>query len=52
MDNKLATDLPYVTLYTVPIVEFYAKARVDYPFTETLDGLQNLNGLPGLVITR
>jgi ABC-type transport system substrate-binding protein len=49
MDNILAEDVPYVTLFTVPILEFYAKARVAYPFTETLDGLQNLNGMPGLV---
>jgi len=52
MDNLLAEDLPYVTLFTAPILEFYAKARVGYPFTEALDGLQNLNGLPGTVMPR
>jgi hypothetical protein len=49
MDAKLAEDVPYVTLFTAPILEFYAKARVSYPFTEVLDGLQNLNGAPDLV---
>jgi peptide/nickel transport system substrate-binding protein len=49
MDAKLAEDVPYVTLFTAPILEFYAKARVSYPFTEALDGLQNLNGAPDLV---
>jgi peptide/nickel transport system substrate-binding protein len=51
MDEKLGEDVPYVTLFTAPILEFYAKARVKYPFTEALDGLQNLNGLPASVIT-
>jgi ABC-type transport system substrate-binding protein len=49
MDNKLAVEVPYVTLFSAPILEFYAKSRVAYPFTETLDGLQNLNGFPSWV---
>jgi ABC-type transport system substrate-binding protein len=49
MDNILAEEVPYVTLFTAPILEFYAEARVGYPFTETLDGLQNLNGMPAFV---
>jgi peptide/nickel transport system substrate-binding protein len=52
MDALLANDLPIVTLFTAPILEFYAKARVDYPFTDTLDGLQNLNGLPDLAAAK
>jgi peptide/nickel transport system substrate-binding protein len=51
LDNKLAEDVPYVTLFTAPILEFYAKARVGYPFVESLDGLQNLNGVPDQVMT-
>jgi len=51
LDNKLAEDVPYVTLFTAPILEFYAKARVGYPFVESLDGLQNLSGVPDQVIT-
>lgn len=51
MDAKLAEDVPYVTLFTAPILEFYAKARVGYPFIDALDGLQNLNGVPDLVTT-
>ena len=49
MDALLANDLPYVTLFTAPILEFYAKARVDYPFVEVLDGLQSMSGLPAMV---
>jgi ABC-type transport system substrate-binding protein len=52
MDNKLAEEVPYVTLFSAPILEFYAKSRVEYPYTETLDGLQNLNGNPDLVQSR
>jgi peptide/nickel transport system substrate-binding protein len=52
MEEKLAEDVPYVTLFSAPILEFYAKARVSYPFTATLDGLQNLNGVPDLVIPK
>ena len=52
MDALLANDLPYVVLFTAPILEFYAKDRVSYPFTDTLDGLQNLNGMPDLVTTK
>jgi ABC-type transport system substrate-binding protein len=52
MDNKLAEDVPYVTLFTTPILEFYAKARVDYPFIESLDGLQDLAGVPSYVISK
>jgi ABC-type transport system substrate-binding protein len=52
MEGKLAEDQPYVTLFTAPILEFYAAARVEVPFLETLDGLQNLNGLPASVKVR
>jgi ABC-type transport system substrate-binding protein len=51
MDNKLAEDLPYVTLFTAPILEFLAPARFSYPFVDTLDGMQNLNGMPDLVMS-
>jgi ABC-type transport system substrate-binding protein len=51
MDNKLAEDVPYVTLFTAPILEFLAPARFSYPFLDTLDGLQNLNGMPDLVMS-
>jgi ABC-type transport system substrate-binding protein len=52
MDNKLAVELPYVTLFTAPILEFYAKARVEYPFIETLNGLSNLSGQESWVMSK
>lgn len=48
MDAILATDLPYVTLFTTPIIEPY-RTSLTFPFTDTLDGIQNLYGLPSYV---
>lgn len=48
MDAILAEDLPYVVLFTAPIVEPYNKALV-FPFTDNLSGIQNLQGLPSYV---
>lgn len=44
MEANLAENLPYVTLFDTGILEFYNN-RVQYPFTETLSGLQFLNGM-------
>ena len=46
MQELLAVDLPYVVLYSNPIIEAYRSDRLKLPFTETLDGLQNLDGYP------
>ena len=45
----LADDLPYVTLFTTPIVETYRSDRIEFPYTENLGGLQNAAGMPSLV---
>ena len=50
MQEFLADELPYVVLYTTPIVETYRSDRLEFPFTETLDGLQNLQGSPTIVL--
>ncbi len=44
MEANLAENLPYVTLFDTGILEFYNN-RVNYPFTETLSGLQFLSGM-------
>ena len=49
MQAFLADDLPYVTLFTTPIVETYRSDRIEFPYTENLGGLQNASGLPSLV---
>ncbi len=44
----IAEDLPYVVLFTTPIIEAYSNSLA-FPFTVTLDGLQNWGGLIGSV---
>ena len=48
MEKNLAENLPYITLFDTGILEFYNN-RVSYPFTETLGGLQFINGSPSTV---
>ena len=49
MQEFLADDLPYVVLFTTPILETYRSDRLDFPYTSTLSGLQGASGLPGIV---
>ena len=49
MERILASEKPYILLFDTGILEFYREANVAYPFTETLYGLQNLQGLQGVV---
>jgi ABC-type oligopeptide transport system substrate-binding subunit len=45
MERLIARDKPHVPLFDTGILEFYNN-RVQYPFVETLSGLQFLFGLP------
>ncbi|QTA37592.1 ABC transporter substrate-binding protein [Thermosipho ferrireducens] len=45
----LAEDLPYIILFTTPIYEAY-RDTIEFPFTDTLDGIQNYNGFPENVV--
>ena len=49
MQAFLADDLPYVTLFDTPLVEAYRSDRLEYPYTNSLGGLQNTAGLTTLV---
>lgn len=49
MEEILAVEKPYILLFDTGILEFYRQANVTYPFTNTLSGLQQLQGLQGLV---
>ena len=49
MQAFLADDLPYVPLFDTPLVEAYRSDRIEYPYTESLGGLQNAAGLTTLV---
>lgn len=48
MDAIIAQDVPYVVLFTTPVLETY-RNTLDFPATTTLDGLQNFTALTGVV---
>lgn len=49
MQKLLSQEVPYVVLFDTGIVEGYRSTAVDYPYTDTIGGLQFVNGLPQLV---
>ena len=49
MQSFLAEELPYVVLFTTPIVETYRSDRIEFPYTENLGGIQNSAGLTTVV---
>jgi ABC-type transport system substrate-binding protein len=49
MEEILATEKPYILLFDTGILEFYRQANVNFPFTDTLSGLQFLQGMQGTV---
>jgi peptide/nickel transport system substrate-binding protein len=51
MERILARDKPHVPLFDTGILEFYNN-RVQFPFTETLSGLQFIFGVPNAVTAR
>jgi ABC-type transport system substrate-binding protein len=48
MEALLFEDMPYLVLVTTPILEVY-KDNISFPFTNMLDGLQQLSGNPSNV---
>jgi ABC-type transport system substrate-binding protein len=52
MQEFLADDLPYVVLFATPIVEAYRSDRLEFPYTEVLDGIQDQNGLTTAVLIK
>ncbi len=44
MQTILATDLPYLYLFSNPVQDAYNVANVEYPYIEVLGGLENLYG--------
>jgi ABC-type transport system substrate-binding protein len=43
----LATEMPYVLLFDTGIIEAYRSEGVEYPFTDTLSGLQYIHQIGG-----
>jgi len=52
MQQFLADDLPYVVLFTTPILETYRSDRLEFPYTAVLDGIQDQNGLTTMVLIK
>lgn len=52
MQQFLAEELPYVVLFTTPIVETFRSDRIEFPYTDILGGLQEAAGLASLVTIR
>ena len=48
LQEILATELPYITLFDTGIIETY-RTVLQYPYVETLSGLQFVSGLPNAV---
>jgi peptide/nickel transport system substrate-binding protein len=48
-DAILAEDVPYVVLFTTPIIEAY-RNTIEFPFTSVLDGVQAFGGLQASTI--
>jgi ABC-type oligopeptide transport system substrate-binding subunit len=51
MERLIAADKPHVPLFDTGILEFYNN-RVAYPYTDTLSGLQFVQGLQSTVTAR
>ena len=49
MERKIAETLPYIILFDSPIIEFY-NTEVQFPFTDTLSGIQFVNGFQDTVL--
>ncbi len=49
LQNILATELPYITIFTNPIYDAYRSSLV-FPFTEVFDGIQGIYGGSYLVM--
>ena len=52
MQEFLADDLPYVVLFTTPILETYRSDRLEFPYTDSLGGIQDANGMTTTVVIK
>jgi peptide/nickel transport system substrate-binding protein len=49
LQEILATDLPYIYIFTNPIIDAYRVDTIEFPFTALLDGIQGEYGLQSVV---
>ena len=52
MQELLAGDLPYVTLFTTPKVDVFRPSKVEYPYTSVLGGMAQQQGLQHVVLIK
>ena len=52
MQQYLADDLPYVTLFTTPKLDVYRPNRVEFPYTEVLGGVESQGGMQGVAVIK
>lgn len=49
MERILAEEKPYILLFDTGILEAFRSASIDFPYTQTLSGLQFISGAPSVV---
>ena len=52
LQEFLAEDLPYVTLFTIPKLDSYRPASIQFPYTEVLGGIEGVNGMQQSVVIK
>ena len=52
LQRYLADDLPYVTLFTTPKLDVYRPARVEFPYTDVLGGVEAQGGMQGSAVIK
>jgi ABC-type transport system substrate-binding protein len=52
IQNILSDELPYIVLFDTGIVETFRSDAVEYPYTDTLSGLQFVQGLPSAALIK
>ena len=52
LQQFLADDLPYVTLFTTPKLDVYRPARVEFPYTDVLGGVESQGGMQGSAVIK
>ena len=45
LQEYLADELPYVTLFTTPKLDAFRPSRIEFPYTSVLGGLESLGGM-------
>ena len=48
----LAEELPYVTLFTTPKLDAYRPARIEFPYTDVLGGIEQQGGMQQAVVIK